>query len=344
MAKRTRRPRGSGGIYKRPGSRYWWISWYSNGRARQESSGSVVKEDAKALLQQRLSAVAQGRAAIGRPVTVTELKGLIDTDHTNNSKRSSGSVRVAFLHLCRVLGAKTKARDVTEEVIERYKTTRRNDGAEVSSINLELAWLRRGMRLAVKFRRLGTMPEITLMSGANIRRGFLDWRDLDQIARSMKRPGDEEFCRFLFATGWRVSEAAGLEWRQVDRRNKVITLEENKSDDPRTLPYGTYQELEELIERRAAATGRLALSVFPEIVPASFRERLKTAARKKGHPNLLPHDLRRAMVKHLRRLGVPREIIMKIGGWRSESTYRRYAITDENDIREALAKVTKKAG
>jgi integrase len=56
-------------------------------------------------------------------------------------------------------------------------------------------------------------------------------------------------------------------------------------------------------------------------------------------PNLKVHDLRRTGARNLRRAGVDRDIIMRIGGWKTESVFRRYNIVDEADLRDATQKL-----
>ena len=44
----------------------------------------------------------------------------------------------------------------------------------------------------------------------------------------------------------------------------------------------------------------------------------------------------------MRRAGVDRDVIMKIGGWKTDSVFRRYNIVDETDLHEAATALDKK--
>jgi hypothetical protein len=59
-----------------------------------------------------------------------------------------------------------------------------------------------------------------------------------------------------------------------------------------------------------------------------------------GLKGRIPHDLRRTAVRNLERAGVPRSAAMKLVGHKTESIYRRYAITDEAMLQEAGAKLS----
>lgn len=66
-----------------------------------------------------------------------------------------------------------------------------------------------------------------------------------------------------------------------------------------------------------------------------FRRAWKTACRAAGVPERTFHDLRRSAVRNMDRAGVSRHVAMRITGHKSESTYQRYNIVSEADLRLA---------
>jgi integrase len=66
----------------------------------------------------------------------------------------------------------------------------------------------------------------------------------------------------------------------------------------------------------------------------------KRAVREAGVPGRLFHDLRRTAVRDLERARVPRSVAMQLTGHLTENVFRRYAIVDEADLAEGVAKLT----
>jgi integrase len=56
-------------------------------------------------------------------------------------------------------------------------------------------------------------------------------------------------------------------------------------------------------------------------------------------PGRLLHDFRRTAVRNLERNGVPRSTAMAMVGHKTEAIYRRYAIVDDQSLREAAKKL-----
>jgi integrase len=60
------------------------------------------------------------------------------------------------------------------------------------------------------------------------------------------------------------------------------------------------------------------------------------------YEGLIFHDLRRTGVRNLRRLGIAESVAMKISGHRTAAVFRRYDITDDNDLADAAARIDAK--
>ena len=109
-------------------------------------------------------------------------------------------------------------------------------------------------------------------------------------------------------------------------------------------------ELVQLIERRKEArsiktdSGVLLSSlVFHRAGKpiAEFRKSWATACKKAGCEGRIFHDLRRSAARQLIRSGVTKDVARQLGGWKTDSMFSRYNVCDEEDLRDAIEKVTK---
>jgi len=353
--------RGMGRVYQR--GAVWWIRYSHRGRRHDESSESASKTAATDLLKVRLAEAGKGRPVEqARKVRLSDLKALIVADYKARGRRSAKRLGQSWAHLVAFFGEHEPAIDITGPRLALY-LTRRTDEEEAApaTAKYELAALKRAFALA---RRAGTLlanecpgfPEITIN---NRRTGFLDRADLDRIKAHL--PADEgDLVEFLFWSAWRKGEALGLRWADVDRAAQSIRIETTKTGEPRTLPYGALPELVAVVGRRWKVTelvqrkrgiivghvfhrnGRpirhLRRSWTTACIAAGLGVEDETTGERRALRIL--HDLRRSAARNMTRAGVPQSIAMAIGGWRTDSVFRRYAIADEVAIGEGLARLS----
>ena len=123
-----------------------------------------------------------------------------------------------------------RAIDVTEDLIERYKVNRLSERTErgrkpvrPATINRELAALRKAFRLAVRQKRIGVAPAITMLSENNARQGFLEPADFESIVKNLSEHL-QDFARFAYLTGWRKGELQILTWADLNREAMTVLL------------------------------------------------------------------------------------------------------------------------
>lgn len=325
----------------------YWVRFYRDGRRIEESSGSSKWKDASDLLKDREGAIAKGVRISARSLRFSFDDAVRDVviDYQVNERRSVVNLDVRVrLHLLPYFGGKRlsaiRVGDVRAFIVHRLDA-----GASHAEINRELAIVKRAFRLAAENEKFhGAIPKIRLLMERNVRTGFFDDTMISAVLGHLP-PAIQPVVRFAYLTGWRVqSEVLPLEWRHVDRQQGEVRLEAGttKNGEARVFPFtphlrtlfdALWQEHDALKRR-----GVICPYVFQRRGARiqSFRGAWESACTAAGYPGMIVHDLRRSAVRNMERAGLSRSIAMRLTGHKTEAVYRRYAITSEADLREAV--------
>jgi integrase len=341
---------GTGRVYKQSNSNVWWLDYSFRGKRYRESSGSTTKSDAVNLLRHRLAEMGGG-TFIGQAaerVTFEDLATMIETDYVVNGRKSLQNVRSALKHLRPYFGA-VRAVDISTDSATAYIRHRQEEEAASATIMNEIAALKRMFTLAVQAGRLHTRPYIPRIEVNNVREGFFTPDELDRIVKEIRAPL-KPAVRFLALTGWRKSEALGLQWAQVDFDAGEVRLvaARSKNKTGRTFPFRVLPPLAALLEEQRARTralekeqGRIIPHVFHRDGEPirDMRGAWDAACVRAKVPGMWIHDLRRTAVRNMERAGVSRSAAMKLSGHKTAAIYQRYAIADSVALEEAVAKL-----
>ncbi|MGC4097350.1 MAG: site-specific integrase [Nitrospira sp.] len=152
--------------------------------------------------------------------------------------------------------------------------------------------------------------------------------------------------KWFFFTGMRPKETKSLTWASFDKEKWTISLEAKHAKTRKSRRLVIDGELRGIIQRRIGARRLDCPLIFHRRgkLIGDFRKVWKKACQAVGLvggiKGYIPYDCRRTAVRNLRRAGVEESVAMKISGHRTRSTFDRYNITSENDIQEAMVKVT----
>lgn len=346
---RRTRDKGEGSVYMR--GPFWWISFSVNGARHTESTRSKKKKDATDLLQQRQSEILSGRfVSRAERVSFDDLVALIKADYEQKQHRTWERVEHAIKHL-RPFFEKVPAVAITFDRVSRYITARLSQPrSSRGTVHKELAALGRMLTLAVHAGRLPTRPHLPTLKLDNVRKGFFTNEEVERVLSFLPEwyaPAIE----FAWRTGWRIGEVKSLTWAQVDLNAGIVRLEPGttKNRMGRTFPIYASPALMALLQRQREHTDAWQRQ-NNQIVPWVFwREGVKLGdhrdvwnrcCREAGVPGRLVHDLRRSAVRSMERAGLSRSVAMQLTGHLTESVYRRYAIVSEQDLADAVRKLS----
>ena len=344
------KPRGSGRIFLR-GSTFW-AAFFVNGKEVRESCKTDDPKVAERYLRRRLKEThAHEIDPIAVPFFTTmdrkrTVRSLMEALETNYRLRNKLSMQNAS-NIKRVTEdfGDVPALSLTAEAIARYTRDRvaetKPDGSrrwQNASINRTLECLRAGYALAEM-----PAPKIVKLSEANnTRHGFFAEKQIREVIANLP-PDVGDFVLFGWLTGWRKSAISHLRWTDLDGDTIVLRAEHAKNRTSQRLPLAG--ELKTLIERRrqrrafkVGETAKLSDWIFHRRGQRvqEFRKTWRTATTLANCAGFLFHDMRRSMAKHATAAGVPQHVVMATAGWKSPNVFRRYAICDEQTMRQAL--------
>ena len=230
-----------GSIFKR--GKVYWIKYYRNGKPYRESTKSKKEADAKRLLKKREGEISQGKlpGIYFDRVKFDELAEDLLQDYRINKKKSLIRAENSVGHLKKTFEG-MRVVDITTPRIRGYIEDRMKwacnkceekfdpqnkcpscdgddlkSGAANATINRELSALKRILNLGAQQTppKVDRVPYIPLLEENNVRKGFFEHGDF--LALRTALPSHlKGFITFGYKVGWRVSEIAGLTWKQVD--------------------------------------------------------------------------------------------------------------------------------
>jgi integrase len=335
------------------------------------------QHEAGRFLKQRLGEIAAeqhgGRAFVGpqqERVTISELLDGLETDY---KLRDRWNAKVASnLKPLREHFGTWRAVDVTSNAIGNYIENLREQGYSNATANRRTQLLGQAFKTAIRNKQISSAPFIPRLSEiGNERQGFFETADFEAVVSHLPEYL-RDFCRFGFVTGWRKGSIESLRWSDVGEDVIYLRAENSKTRKPETIPLEG--DLQDIIERRRAAAilkGKDGATRFAEYVfhdkgepVGDFRKAWASACVAAGlgkmvcpkcgtegaericescevetrYSGKIFHDFRRTASRNMIAAGVPQAVAMKITGHRTDSMFRRYAIVNEEQKREALAK------
>jgi len=249
-----------------------------------------------------------------------------------------------------------RAVSVTERTLEKYRNERLNDGCSTTTINRELAVIRRAYKLATrgkdKLVSPNTVPTIELYPENNAREGIVEYADFLELVRHLPSPVDD-VCWFAYLMGWRRDQVLELRWPDISLEAGTIIrrAEYNKTKEPSVLAMS--EGVRAVIERRCKVkNGDLVFHRNGQPI-VEFRGAWRTACLAAGlyklakdatgqvvkEPSIRFHDFRRSFVSNQENAGTPRKVAKSLSGHITDSVYERYHIVRREDQRAALARV-----
>jgi hypothetical protein len=180
------RDTGEGSVYGRADSRFLWVTYRHGGKTINKSTKTADPRKARKVLRELLVKRDAGdRAPESRMVTVGELRDMFMADLAANERRAPDRAERAAAHVVAYFGEATLARAIDAGDVSAFVAKRRED-AENSTVNRELAALRRMLRLGVLSGKLERRPEVPMLADSAARKGFLERAQIEAVLEHLE--------------------------------------------------------------------------------------------------------------------------------------------------------------
>lgn len=259
-----------------------------------------------------------------------------DPHHEARCAQKPGTIRFYANRLARLLDnerlASAALDRIDEAVIEEYIQSRRPK-VSITSVNRELATLRRLLRLAHEWKLIDRVPRIRLLPGEHTREFVVTAKE-EKIYLAASPQPLHDVAVLMLDTGLRVGEALNLKWEDIrfdatrGAKFGYLHVREGKSKNAkRNVPLTS--RVHEMLSARAKESR--SIWVFPgddlaSPILVTSLDHLHSKVRKTLNfsNQFVLYSLRHAMLTRLGEAGVEAFTIMRIAGHSSVTVSQRY--------------------
>ena len=350
------------GLYRREGSRFWWISYTVDGAQRFQSTKTTSKEIARKIWKKREGEIALGLFKVGWPgdrMTFTQLSDEFVRSHSSTLSAKSQRNHQLFTNNLKAYFGDRLLAAIDRQMVEEYRDYRRQQPSKRNpkrkikgaTVNRELECLQCMFQFAVTRKYIPESPA----SGVNHfeeRRERPTKRMLtaeeEQRILAVAPPYLRVGIILLVQTGGRTySEGFSLRWDQVDLENAVIHLNGDVKTAVSAQPVALTNLARQVLMRWRAELNPSIPYVFPSPRDpnkplGSVKRVWRTTLKRAGVPYLPIYHLRHVFCTRLSWVA-PDTIVQRAMRHASPETKQRYQLGMLEEVRENMEQANRRA-
>lgn len=330
------------GIYRRPDSKFWWISaTLPNGKRLRQSAGTEDRESAEALLA-KLTLDAYREQHFGFKPERSWQEAVVRYLAVKARLRSFSDVQ----RICRMLDpylGRLNLSQINGDVIWSVVEGELKKGNKPATVNRYLALIRGLLHMARdEWQWIDSVPKIRLLPGEVERDRWLTREEADRLIAAC--PDHlAALVQFALATGCRAREITGLEWARVDLSRRTAWLNQTKNGTPRGVPLNC--DAVAILEAQVGKHEHFCFTyrgkpIGWQVSNTAWVEALEKAEIK----DFRFHDLRHTWASWHRQAGTSCDELKDLGGWKSRQMVDRYAKFATENMAEAASRIERGRG
>ena len=343
-------------VYKQGKKGIYWYEFSFRGKRLRQSTRQRNANIAGQMEATHRTALLKGEIGIKDPTRIPTLAEFTEPFLASIETNSSHKPRTIKCYRTSVKGllefetlAKARLDTVDEAMVDAYKihrkgcVSRRGRPYNPSTINRELATLRRILGVAHEWKLIQRIPRVRQLRGATGREFILSPEE-ETLYLGAAEPEYHDFAILLLDAGLRPGEALSLEWTEVhlkpaagsERGYLTILATKAKNSKARHIPLTP--RLSRLLASRTRKKGHV-LEGGGQPFTARWVQKHHDALR--GIPQLsdgfVPHSLRHTFGTRLGLAGADTFTIMRLMGHSSIVVSQRYVHPTPDALERAIA-------
>ena len=333
----------------RPKGRKWQVDLTVNGQrlprysfdTREQALAWEAKARAAILSGEPLpdpNAPIHGKAGGNGKVT---LKDACDRTFERYYTKTAWGVRARLLmnQIIASVGEETPLADVGTMEIDKIVSDSEKAGHSDATINKKLAVLSKVFGYALDRGLVDRRPRIERRKEKNVRFRWLsedEERTLLNLLRQWEKHDHADAVTLLIDTGMRPSELYNVTPRDVDRKERRISIWENKTDHPRTV-YLTNRAFE-IVDKRVGVATIPNEKLFPydNGWMRNVWDKARSVLGYDNDENFVPYICRHTCASRLVQRGVALGVVKEWLGHKSITTTMRYAFLAPTNLKAAV--------
>jgi len=236
--------------------------------------------------------------------------------------------------------------EITQLRVEKYAVKRIEDGVRKSTVNRELACLRKMLNKAIDwgYAKENQVSRVKFFSEKdNLKERILS-ADEERLLLESSPDHLRPIVVVAVQTGMRKSEILGLKWKSVNMEKREIKVEKTKSGKMRIVPVNKELHVELIKLKKNERSEWVFLNLETGQPLKDVKRAFKGACSRAGIRDLRFHDLRHTFASRLIEKGADLITVKELLGHSSVKTTERYTHSNRDQKRKAVESLSGERG
>lgn len=323
-------------LYKR--DNVWWINICHEGKRIRKSTGTSNKTAAQRLHDQ-IKADLWKKNFLNEKPDYIWLDAVVRWLEESQHKKSLDDDKAHLRWLDPFL-RNMKMRDVTRDIIDKISSAKLNEGVKPSTVNRMLEIVRAILRKAEReWEWIDRAPSIRMLKEDNRRIRWITKEEAERLIQNL--PSHlADMAAFSLATGLRMSNITGLEWKDLDLVKRHAWIHPDQAKAKKAIPVPLNSDAVAILRRQLGKHNKYVFVYKGNPVSDCNTKAWKKALKRTGIENFRWHDLRHTWASWHVQHGTSLQELQQLGGWASFEMVLRYAHLSSDHLKEASERIS----